>query len=731
AGGRNPRSTVATLAGLAGLIRALFAAAGRARCPGCGTEIRALGALQVADRLAGLPEGTRLLVLAPMGDRGPGTPAGQVLGDLQKDGFSRVRVSGRVVRVEDLLEDPAGAVPAGADLEAVVDRVVLRPGLFNRLADSLALAFRLGGGRLRVAVEPPGGPPEEHAFSEDARCPGCGAAFPPLTPALFAAGGEGEKAGLPLPLARYVRHVTLGPWTYPEVMAWPLATAGERLAELRARLGTSSPADLPIRPALRLVDELLERVASLVEAGLGHLGLDRPAPTLAAGELQRLRLAGALGRRLTGVLYILDEPTAGLHPADHPGLQRMLARLAADGNTVLVVEHDLDLLREVHHLVELGPGAGPDGGRLLYAGPPGGLKDAPQSVTAPYLLGKSRLRRLRRNAPRGRIRLRRAEARNLAGIDVEIPLGALVCITGVSGAGKSALVEEELRPRLSAWLRGEGGGVEIEGGPAPERLLAVDQRPLGGGALSTPASVIGVFTPLRHLFARTPEARRRGYGPGYFSLNRKGGRCERCRGRGRLALELGALPPLPYPCDLCHGRRYNRDALEIRYRGLTMADVLDLTAGQAADFFRRIPPVRAPLEAMERLGLGYLPIGQPVPTLSGGEAQRLRLAVELAREAARPTLFVFDEPTRGLHQVDIQRLLDVFDDLLDRGHTLVLVEQAPEVLALADWVIELGPGPGPAGGRLGAARPPASVAGAGGPTGPHLARALEAVDTAR
>jgi excinuclease ABC subunit A len=495
--------------------------------------------------------------------------------------------------------------------------------------------------------------------------------------------------------------------------------------------------------AVTLARELLAVVDLLVELGLGYLSLDRLTPTLSGGELQRLRMATALRTGLFGVLYVLDEPAAGLHPADAEPLLRLLDQLRRDGSTLFVVEHDLDVVRRADWVVDVGPGAGQEGGRVLYSGPVAGLAEVAESATGRHLFAPPRTQERPPRDPAGWLRLRGATRHNLVGLDVDLPLGVLTAVTGVSGSGKSTLVsqvladvvaehlgrpvedEDELDP-LDVDLDEEPTtGVQVEGLEQLDRLVQVDQRPIGRTPRSNLATYTGLFDAVRRAFAATPEARERGYGVGRFSFNVAGGRCETCQGEGYVAVELLFLPGSYGPCPTCRGARYNPETLEVTYRGLSIADVLDLTVTDAAAFFADLPAVHRSLDTLQRIGLGYLHLGQPATELSGGEAQRIKLATELQRTRRGATLYLLDEPTTGLHPADVLLLMTQLHGLVDGGSTVVVVEHDLSVVATADHVIDLGPGAGSAGGRVVAAGTPAAVARvAGSRTAEHLAAHL-------
>jgi excinuclease ABC subunit A len=467
--------------------------------------------------------------------------------------------------------------------------------------------------------------------------------------------------------------------------------------------------------ARRLLEEISSRLGFLVEVGLDYLTLDRPAATLSGGEGQRLRLATQIGSSLVGVLYILDEPSIGLHPRDNTRLLRILERLRDLGNTVIVVEHDRDTILAADHVVDMGPGAGERGGRVVAEGPPSAVMAAPGSLTGQYLSGRRSIPipAARRRGNGWGLRLVGARANNLRGVDLEIPLGTMTCVTGVSGSGKSSLIIDTLYPAVARKLyqsKARAGEHDaLEGWQFLDKVVDVDQSPIGRTPRSNPATYTGLFTVVRELFAETPDARVRGYGPGRFSFNVKGGRCEACRGDGLLRIEMHFLPDVFVVCDQCGGKRYNRDALEIRYKGRTIAEVLDLTISEALQFFSAIPAAASRLGVLVDVGLGYLRLGQSATTLSGGEAQRIKLARELARRSTGRTLYILDEPTTGLHFADIESLLGVLSRLVEAGNTVLVIEHNLDVIKTADHVIDLGPEGGDRGGEIIAAGTPEAV----------------------
>ena len=537
---------------------------------------------------------------------------------------------------------------------------------------------------------------------------------------------RGEADALPEELSRYTRpgpcpecdgarvgvfarNVRVGGLAIHELGALPIGAARERLEGL-ALAGTARTV------AERVLDEIRERLRFLCDVGLDYLTLDRAAGTLSGGEAQRIRLATQVGAHLMGVLYILDEPSIGLHARDNDRLLASLERLRDTGNSVLVVEHDEATIRRADHVIDVGPAAGIHGGEIVAEGPPEAIIACDRSLTGAYLSGRFRVpvpaRRPCEQVPR--LWLRGCTEHNLKDLDVAIPLGRFTVVTGVSGSGKSTLITDTLYRALARKLHGSeqvpGAHLRLEGAQHLDKVVEIDQSSIGRTPRSNPLTYTGAFDPVRKLFAAVPEARVRGYGPGRFSFNVKGGRCESCQGDGPLRVEMHFLPDLFVPCEVCHGRRYNRETLEIRYKGETIADVLAMTVEEGRAFFENIPPVRRPLETLDRVGLGYLRLGQPAPTLSGGEAQRVKLARELSRRATGRTLTLLDEPTTGLHFADVDRLLQVLQQLVEKGNTVVVIEHHLDVVRSTDHVLDLGPEGGEAGGRVVVAGTPEEVA---------------------
>ncbi|HEU4517101.1 MAG TPA: excinuclease ABC subunit UvrA, partial [Steroidobacteraceae bacterium] len=484
--------------------------------------------------------------------------------------------------------------------------------------------------------------------------------------------------------------------------------------------------------ATKIVKEITDRLGFLVDVGLDYLTLDRSAETLSGGEAQRIRLASQIGSGLVGVMYILDEPSIGLHQRDNQRLLDTLHRLRDLGNTVIVVEHDEDAIRQADHVVDLGPGAGVHGGKVVAEGTPAQIEASPASLTGQYLSGRKRIEvpeRRRRNEPKQQLKLRKATGNNLKGIDASFPVGLLTCVTGVSGSGKSTLVNDTLYRVVARSLNlaadQPAPSAGVEGLEAVDRVIDIDQSPIGRTPRSNPATYTGLFTPIRELFAGTAEARSRGYQPGRFSFNVKGGRCEACEGDGVIKVEMHFLPDVYVACDVCKGRRYNRETLDVHYKGKNIHEVLDMTVEDAAVFFAAVPVVATKLQTLLDVGLSYVKLGQNATTLSGGEAQRVKLAKELSKRATGRTLYILDEPTTGLHFEDVKHLLAVLHRLRDEGNTVIVIEHNLDVIKTADWVIDLGPEGGDGGGGIVAEGTPEQLARAGDSfTGRYLKRVL-------
>ena len=718
----SPRSTVATVTEIHDHLRLLWAAAGIPHDPATGERLVKTTPAEIAASLAELAEGSKVLLLAPVPAEELEDPE-FLLGNLRRQGYIRVRLDGVVMEIDEA----AAAWPERVvELEVVIDRFVVRPGMASRVGDSIEAALRVCGAETRAAVLEPDAPdgdawrvisfqtayrnpqtgylaesftPRHFSFNSHlGACPACeGTGAAATGGACRACGGRRLK---PESLAVKVPHRDGGALGIDAFCALSIGDA-------RAWMG-----GIEIEPAMaevlkRVTSEVAERLGFLSEVGLDYLTLDRTSSTLSGGEAQRIRLASQLGAGLSGVIYVLDEPSIGLHPADTARLIGTLRRLRDLGNTVVVVEHDAAIIRAADHLIEIGPGAGTHGGELIYQGKPTGNASPTTRWLAqpPPPLGDGR----GPSAKTPKLKIRNAREHNLRGIDVEIPLGHFVCLCGPSGSGKSTLANDILHPVLAG--RGEAGAHDgVDGTEQIGKFVVCDQSPIGRSPRSNPATFTGMFDVIRPLFAKLPHSKQRGFTAARFSFNAKGGRCERCQGNGRLKVEMHFLPDAWVTCPACEGRRFNRETLEATYKGKSIADVLDLTVEEARALFRPIPKLHAILEILDDLGLGYLPLGQPANTLSGGEAQRLKLAVELAKPQAPHTFYLFDEPTTGLHFGDVERLLTAFHRLRDAGHTLLVIEHHLEVIAKADWVIELGPGGGVAGGSLVATGTPAAIA---------------------
>jgi len=844
--GRNPRSTMGTVTEIYDYLRLLFARVGHPHCPNCGREITSQTIEQIVDAVQGLPEGSRIMIMAPLVKDRKGEYQ-SVFDDLRKAGYVRVRVDGDI---HDLSEQAQLDKNRKHSIEVVVDRLVIgESGTQSRIADSVETALKLGAGVVLVSVIDG----EELLFSEQFACVHCEISLGEIAPRTFSFNsphgacptctGLGVKreidpdlvipnrslsirrgAILPYQTHNWYLH-KLRPLGFP--MDTPLKDLSKEQVELllygedgewvrrRTRFGrvreyfrgwegviphlarlhhdTASeysrakieqymttrecpechgqrlkPESLAVTIdsrnivdvsgmsvaralawvvdlggegnvlsereqmiAHQIIKEIRSRLGFLKDIGLDYLSLDRPSATLSGGEAQRIRLATQIGSGLMGVLYICDEPTVGLHQADNHRLIETLKRLRDLGNTVLIVEHDEAMMRTADYIIDMGPGAGEHGGWIVAAGTLDDIIECPESITGQYLGGVKRipLPTGRRPGSGEEIVIRGARQNNLKDVDVRIPLGMFVCVTGVSGSGKSTLVDDILHRKLARVLyrsrEPAGDCDEIAGVEHIDKVVNIDQSPIGRTPRSNPATYTGTFTPIRELFAAVPEARMRGYGPGRFSFNVKGGRCEACRGEGFIEIEMQFLPDVTVPCEVCKGKRYNREALEIRFKDRNIAEVLDMTVEQALAFFEHFPRISKKLETLNDVGLGYIHLGQPAPTLSGGEAQRVKLATELSKRATGRTLYILDEPTTGLSFEDVAALLRVLQRLADTGNTIVVIEHHPDVVKNADYIIDLGPGAGDEGGYVVATGTPEEVAREDGSlTGQYLAKVL-------
>ena len=832
---KNPRSTVATVTEIYDYMRLLWARIGVPYSPATGLPIESQTVSQMVDRVAALPEGTRLYLLAPI-VRGRKGEYRKELAELMKRGFQRVKIDGEI---HEIAEAPALDKKRKHDIEVVVDRLVVRPGLEQRLADSFETALELADG---LAFTEDADTGERLTFSAKFACPVSGFTIEEIEPRLFSfnsphgacptcdglglttyfdealvvpdpdlsllAGAIAPWANSSSPyyqqtlesLARHGKFSLTKPWSQlpeaarqlvlfgsagkaiamryddglrryetnkafegvipnmqrryretdsdwvreelakyqgeraceacrgdrlrPEALA---VKVGERSISEAARLSVGAAVAWfeALEPTLgakqqeiayRILKEIKERLRFLDDVGLDYLTLSRASATLSGGESQRIRLASQIGSGLTGVLYVLDEPSIGLHQRDNARLLDTLRRLRDLDNTVIVVEHDEDAIRAADFLVDMGPGAGVHGGEVVAIGKPEAVMANPASLTGQYLTGKREipLPRLRREGhPKQKLAIVGARAHNLKNVTAEIPLGTFTCVTGVSGSGKSTLIIETLYRALARQLNGARSlpaeHEAITGVEFLDKVIDIDQSPIGRTPRSNPATYTGAFTPIRDWFAGLPEAKERGYKPGRFSFNVKGGRCEACQGDGVIKIEMHFLPDVYVECDVCKGKRYNRETLEVRFRDRSIADVLDMTVEEGVKLFHAVPSIRGKLETLERVGLGYIKVGQPATTLSGGEAQRVKLAKELSRRATGRTIYILDEPTTGLHFEDVRKLLEVLQALVEQGNTVLVIEHNLEVIKTADWVLDLGPEGGDGGGEIVACGPPEAI----------------------
>lgn len=709
------RAVLGTMTETLDYLRIIYAAIGIPHDPHTGARLTRLSPDEIAAAICALPEGARLTLLAPLPATFGANAASDIL-DLRKAGYLRVRVQGEVRELEELEAAPP---PPGVDCELVVDRIVLRPGVESRMADSLQVALRVCPDEVRVLLQPKGEEPQLLAYHTRYRNAETGFSLPDLSPRLFShyspqgacpeCGGYGVVSvskGEPR-MCPACKGMRLNPTSLAVTLQFAeqelnLADFCRLTVAENLRLLPMLQVPVVFRESLQTaIAELQHRLECLAELGLDYLSLERATDTLSGGELQRARLAGQIGGGLSGVLYILDEPTIGLHPRETERLIRALHRLRDKGNTILVVEHDPRLLAAADWLVEMGPGSGPQGGCILAEGTYAELLQHPDSPTGAWLAGRCSYAEAESPAldACSWLELKGATARNIKKQTLRFPLGTITCMSGPGGSGKSTLIHECLLPALKAG--------NVKGGEHISRAVLLDQSPLGASPRSTLATATGLLDVLRPLYAALPLSRQRGYTPARFSLNTRGGRCERCSGTGFLQVDMNFLADLYTPCDACHGARYNRETLEVTWRGKSIAAALAQTVDEAAEFFASIPAAAAILKAMQELGLGYMPLDRAVTTLSGGEAQRVRIATYLAKAAPKRgrrdgerLLFVLDEPTTGLHFREVDMLLRAFYRLRAAGHTVLCIEHHEGVLSRADYLIELGPGAGAAGGRI-------------------------------
>ncbi|MBI1995317.1 MAG: excinuclease ABC subunit UvrA [Deltaproteobacteria bacterium] len=736
AGSYTPRSTVGTVTEIYDYLRLLFARIGEPACVQCGRQIQAHTVEQIVDHLLTLPAQTRVLVMAPIVSDSKGDHR-ERLSELAREGFARVKVDG-VVR--ELSEEIHLEKDRPHRIDLIVDRLVLRQGVEKRLADSLEIASRMGERVIKIGMQTvqEAEAEKELIFSQKFICVQCGIALPEITPALFSfntpQGACPACAGLGVDLKE--RGQSRG--SEEKNDARPCQECGgARLKKesLAVKLGGKSIAEvasLPVNQALayfasldlderrkrigqRALGEITDRLGFLLQVGLGYLSLDRPSLSLSGGEAQRGRLATQIGSSLTGVLYILDEPSIGLHQIDNARLLSLLRQLCDRGNSVIVVEHDPEAILAADHVIDMGPGAGDEGGEIVSQGTPQELARDGHSLTGQYLSGRLEVAMpLRRKGSDHFLVIKGARQHNLKNVTVEIPVGTLTCVTGVSGAGKSSLVMDILYNAMAARLYRAKAKVgafdELSGSEMFDRVVGIDQAPIGRTPRSTPATYTGLFDPIRELFAQLPEARVRGFKADRFSFNARAGRCDACSGDGVIRVDMNFLPEVTVTCDVCKGSRYNRETLAVRYKGLSIADVLAMTVNQALQLLNTIPAVYEKLRTLREVGLDYLRLDQAASTLSGGEAQRVKLARELARRSAGRSLYILDEPTTGLHFDDVRKLLELLHRLIDEGNSMVVIEHNLDVIRSADYVVDLGPGGGVDGGQVVAKGTPEDIA---------------------
>lgn len=820
---RNPRSTVGTVTEIYDYLRLLFARAGRPHCPKCGKPISQQTVEQMVDQIMALPEGTKLMLLATV-VRGKKGEHHKVLEDIKKNGYVRIRVDGQII---DVIEEIKLEKNKRHTIEVVVDRLVIRPGIESRLADSLETALGLGGGVITAAIIDG----EEFVFSQNFACVDCGISLPEIAPRMFSFNSpygacpdctglgnnmefdpslvvpdpskaliDGAIAALSkntnsyfmcqleavvekhggslyntweelsdelkniimygseekytfaydnmygehkiyntkfegvIPTLNRRHRESASDWSREEIEEFmstkPCPTCkGARLkpevlavkvggrniyevtrlniAECQQFFRQLNLTEREKTIAKQILKEINARLGFLVNVGLDYLTLDRAAGTLSGGEAQRIRLATQIGSGLVGVLYILDEPSIGLHQRDNNRLLETLKRLRDAGNTLLVVEHDEDTMYAADHIIDIGPAAGAGGGQVVAQGTVEEIKANTNSITGDYL---SRRKYIPvppvRRQPNGKwLEVVGARENNLKNLNVKFPLGVFTAVTGVSGSGKSTLVNEILYKGLANKIYSNskarpGDHRSIKGIEHIDKIIDIDQSPIGRTPRSNPATYTSLFDAIREVYSQTPEAKMRGYKPGRFSFNVKGGRCEACRGDGIIKIEMHFLPDVYVPCEVCKGARYNRETLEVKYKGKSIAQVLDMVVDEAVEFFQNIPKLHRKLQVLQDVGLGYIKLGQPATTLSGGEAQRVKLATELARRSTGKTLYILDEPTTGLHTADIHRLLEVLQRLVDGGDSVVVIEHNLDVIKTADYVIDLGPEGGVNGGTI-------------------------------
>lgn len=745
AGVSGARSTVATISEIYDYLRLMYARVGTPHCGECGSEIAQQSADVIRDSLTALAEKTKVVLLAPM-IRGRRGVHREIFEEIRKSGLIRARVDGEINLLDDV---PPLAPKKNHTIEAVVDRLVVRDGVELRLAESLDLALKLGKGLTTVLTQEKGSGEAaqwtERIYSTSMACVECNASFEEIEPRTFSFNspygacddcdglglvGEDDETCPTCDGARLRQEalaVTIAGLPIHHLTSMPLDESILWFRKVEARL-----TDLQRAVASPITREVVRRLEFLIRVGVPYLTLDRHADTLSGGELQRVRLATSIGSGLVGVCYVLDEPSIGLHPADHDRLLDCLRELQTQGNTVVVVEHDEATMRAADFLVDIGPQAGKLGGRIISQGTPAQVMQDRKSLTGKYLSGTLRVTepRPRRQPKRGSLMvIKDVTTHNLKKVTATFPLGCLIGVSGVSGSGKSSLINDTLFPALAKKLglvgnrpgpfRGLTGGSQID------KLIPIDQTPIGRSARSCPATYSGALDEIRKLFAATKESKTRGFTASRFSFNSAAGRCELCKGHGVEKIEMNFLSDLHVPCTRCGGKRFNRQTLQVRFKDANVADVLAMSIDHAAEFFQNVSKLSRLLGSLQDVGLGYLHLGQASTTLSGGEAQRIKLGTELARTSTGKTLYLLDEPTTGLHFADVQRLSNVLQRLVDAGNTIIVIEHNFDLLAACDWMIDLGPTGGKGGGEILAEGTPEHIASVSdNATGRYLKKAL-------
>ncbi|MFK8114532.1 MAG: excinuclease ABC subunit UvrA [Rubripirellula sp.] len=742
-GSSGVRSTVATVTEIYDYLRLLYARAGTPHCNQCGSAISQQSADVIHGSLLSLPERTKLVVMAPM-IRGRRGEHREVLESIQKAGLVRVRVDGEVYQLEEV---PVLAPRKNHTIEAVIDRLAIREGIESRLQDSVDLALKMGSGLMSALIEKKAGQWSEAIYSTSMACIECDTSFEEIEPRTFSFNspygacrtcdglgrvGEGEDQTV-CPecnggrLRGEALKVTINGLSIDKLTAMPLSDAAVWVKSLGTGLSK-----LQAKVAEPIEREVSKRLEYLQRVGVSYLTLDRPADTLSGGELQRVRLATSIGSGLVGVCYVLDEPSIGLHPADHDRLIECVRDLQLQGNTVVIVEHDEATMRAADFLVDIGPGAGSHGGHVISLGTPSDVEADPTSITGQYLSGAKRVQiPAQRRTPKKTqwITLKDVSTHNLKHVTARFPLGTLIGVSGVSGSGKSSLIDDTLYPALAKKL----GLVTFKPGPHKsltganqiDKLIPIDQAPIGRSPRSCPATYAGVLDEVRKVFAATRESKTRGFSASRFSFNAAAGRCELCKGHGVERIEMNFLSDLFVTCSRCGGKRFNRQTLQVRFKGANVADVLGMSIDQAAEFFENVPKIQRLLHSLQDVGLGYLHLGQASTTLSGGEAQRIKLGTELARASTGRTFYMLDEPTTGLHFSDVERLVRVLQRLVDAGNTVLVIEHNFDLLSACDWIIDLGPEGGIGGGQiLDEGTPEQVAANANGATGQYLKQVL-------